>query len=398
MNAIEMSAKSTGNSNKTLTLRHRDNLLWAVSLVHFNNTAGYERQVMRPDAPVVAQEFGLYWRVNQYRSSVTNNTYSESVEEVPAPSVRDAWDHNGAWPDESLKFHDFAIFEQPGTGFPGRMQLCPGNNHADPDHDCFSASASTVWSVNHHFRNLFTANITADDASVGLGPGRLENDAHIFAGIVEPDGFKGLWNWGKQDLDETFRALAYSMSNAVRASRPDHGSDRGPAMAVGRVAAIYEMQWAWMSLHCATLLLGAAFLYLTIARTGETAAPAFNSHSLAILANGSHLFESVAGAERGGEIGKWARENQAKIGKEPKSRQRIEIPGEANYEQVERRPRSPGLDESGTGLVRGGQRLVLLVFPFTSNGRANVIHGPGHDWDAQCSKVTAKLESYSRSV
>ncbi|KAK7926935.1 hypothetical protein PG985_003933 [Apiospora marii] len=370
MNVMEMTARSTGNPNNTITLRHRDNLLWAVSIMHLNNTKGLEMQVDWPGAPVLAQECGLYWCVNEYQSSVANNTYRESVEELAAPRVRGLWNRDGAWPDESLEFHDSVVFDRPDSSFPGELRLCPNSSSSssssssDRD-DCFWAFASTVWAVNNHFRKLFTANFTANNASAGLGfgpgPGRLANTAHIFGGTMEPDGFKGLWNWKKQDLEQTFAALAYSMSNAVRAGREDHGHDQGLTMSVGRVAAIYDMQWGWMSMHCATLLMGAAFLYLTIARTGEMAAPVFKSHSLAILAGGSHLAASVAGAEGGDDINAWARANRAKIGDNSKPRESDTHDG-IDRGQAERLVRSPGSGHSNTALGRG-----LSVSPCSSS-------------------------------
>lgn len=109
MNTLEMSAKSTGSPNSTMTLQRRENLLWVVSIMHFNNTSGFELQADWPGAPVIVQECGLYWCVNQYWSSVANNTHSESVEEVPARRVRNLWNNNGSWPDKSLEFHDSSV-------------------------------------------------------------------------------------------------------------------------------------------------------------------------------------------------------------------------------------------------------------------------------------------------
>lgn len=118
-------------------------------------------------------------------------------------------------------------------------------------------------------------------------------------------------------------------------------------MSVGRVTAIYDMQWGWISLYCATLLLAAAFLYLTYARTGEAAAPLLKSHSLAILGSGSHLAASVAGAEEGDEINVWASANRAKIGGN------LQPHDGTTHDQAERPTRSRGSDRSNTALRRG---------------------------------------------
>ncbi|KAK8867737.1 carboxylic ester hydrolase [Apiospora arundinis] len=358
MKVLEMTAKSTGNPNKTLTLQHRENLLWAVSIAHFNNTLGLDDSVTWPGAAVLAQECGLYWCVNQYRSSVVNNTYSESVEEVPVSRVREVWDRDGVWPDESLEFHDDVTFVQPLTGFPKELRLCPGTSH-DQD-DCFWMNPATPWSVNNYFRKLFTANVTPDSESAGLGPGRLENNAHIYGGEMEPDSFKGLWNWKKQDLNQTFQALAYSMSNEIRGSRvPDRspGRDLDLTMSVGRVTAVYDMRWGWMSLHCVVILLGAVFLCLTILRTGKAAAPVFKSHSLAILTRGAHLSESMAGTERGKDIDVWARKHESKMAADDQvddkhSQTHIVVEGSSPGQVEEMRSRTPSLNRSDVMLQR----------------------------------------------
>ncbi|KAK8127374.1 hypothetical protein PG984_008482 [Apiospora sp. TS-2023a] len=353
VDVLEMTAKSTGNPNNTITLQHRDNLLWAVSIMHLNNTKGDVLQVTWPGAPVLAHECGLYWCVNQYRSSMANNTYSESVEEVPAPRVRGLWDHDGDWPDESLEFHSSVTFNKPNNSLPGELRLCPSSSSSTNMDHCFSAPAGTIWAVNNHFRKLFTANVTTHNASAGLGPGpgQLANTAHILGGTMEPDDFKDLWNWKKQDLEGTFAALAYSMSNEVRASRDDHGHDQGLPMSVGRVAAIYDMQWGWMSWHCATLLLGAAFLYLTIVHTNKTATPVLKSHSLAILKHGSHLAQSMVGVQSGTDIDAWARINLAKIGDGPQPPRDLETHNEmGSHDQAQRPARSPGSNRSNPGI------------------------------------------------
>ncbi|KAK8103685.1 uncharacterized protein PG998_010718 [Apiospora kogelbergensis] len=302
-----------------------------------------------PDTRMFSQECGLYWCVNEYQSYFSNGTFNESVVEVPARRARRFWDHDGAWPDASLEFHNSVIYDRPLSRFPGEMRLCP--NSSTQRSDCFWATADTILSVNNHFHKLFATNVTPDNAAAGLGPGRLENDAHLVGGTIEPDLFRYLWSWRiKTDMGNTFEGLAYSISNEIRASRPDHAELEDIPITIGRLIPVYDMRWTWLSLHCATLLLGAVFLYLTIARTSATAAPSFKSHSLAILANGSHLFPAVTGAERGQEIDKWARENQAKFRKDPLGR--CDDTDEAYFGQIEMHPWTIGANRSSSVLQR----------------------------------------------
>lgn len=79
---LEMTAKSTGDPKKTLTPQHRENLLWAVSVMHFKDTM--ESRANWPGSSIVAKECGRYWCVNQYQSSVAKNTYSESKRSIRA--------------------------------------------------------------------------------------------------------------------------------------------------------------------------------------------------------------------------------------------------------------------------------------------------------------------------
>lgn len=135
---------------------------------------------------------------------------------------------------------------------------------------------------------------------------------------MEPHSFEALWTKDEHDLEKNFQALAYSITNNLRGSRPDIRRSQNVSMSIGRSTVVYEMQWMWMALHCTALLLDVVFLSLTILRTAKTATPVYKSHCLGILVEGFHNSEWVMGGERGKEIDKWARENKFKLAKNDK--------------------------------------------------------------------------------
>ncbi|KAG6363889.1 hypothetical protein INS49_008992 [Diaporthe citri] len=100
-----------------------------------------------------------------------------------------------------------------------------------------------------------------------------------------------------EDLNNTFTSLATSMSNALRdgSDATFNGADRELTGEKGVLTTFYEIQWPWLSLHCASVVLGVLFFVLTLVR--NRSAPARKSSSLAVMARGHQVQDVVHGAE-----------------------------------------------------------------------------------------------------
>lgn len=95
---------------------------------------------------------------------------------------------------------------------------------------------------------------------------------------------------------EVFTSLATSMSHALRdgSDASFNGAARHLVGEKGVLTIFYEIQWSWLSLHCASLLLGILFSVLTLVR--NRSAPAWKPSSLAVMTRGQ-VQDVVHGAE-----------------------------------------------------------------------------------------------------
>jgi hypothetical protein len=301
-----MSAKGTGNPSKTLTLQHRENLIWALSVLNLDQGENHTIMGIWPNIPLVAKECGVYWCVNQYDSKVENDTLSEVVTEVSAPRNAQKWNNvAGTWKDESLEFH-----EETNMQIPDMLELCvPSGN------PCYSVTVDSVWSLNNHFNKTFLSNVTVQNASVGLGPDQLQNQAHLIGTAFEPYNFKSLWNLDKQDLQNTFQNMAKSMTNEIRAFGSGISSnameDEKPTLEM--TVTVFSMQWPYIILHCLLIVLGAVFVQLTARSSAIGGVPSYKSSSVAILSCKSSVSDIMEGAGTLREIEKKAAENKVHL-------------------------------------------------------------------------------------
>lgn len=86
------------------------------------------------------------------------------------------------------------------------------------------------------------------------------------------------------------------MSHALRdgSDASFNGAARHLVGEKGVLTIFYEIQWSWLSLHCASLLLGILFSVLTLVR--NRSAPAWKPSSLAVMTR-SQVQDVVHGAE-----------------------------------------------------------------------------------------------------
>jgi hypothetical protein len=302
---LMMTAKATANRNKTLTLQHRQNLIWAVSIFYIE--LGTNGTGIWPNIPMTAKECGVYWCVNQYDSRIEKNTLSEVVTEVSALWKKSDWDNLGEWKDDDLEFQ-----AETSKHVPGMFSLCvPG------EQQCFQAGGDTVWALNNHFKKTFLNNVTLQDSSVGLGPDQLQNQARQLGNTFEPYNFKNLWNQNKNDLQDTFQNMAYSMTNEVRGYGEEIGSDSMSFSAqnpkIATIVTVFDMQWLYIILHCLTIVLSAIFIQLTARNSVMGGVPAYKSSAVAVLGCKSNVAEIMEGAETLRQIEKRSTNNKVHL-------------------------------------------------------------------------------------
>ena len=296
-----MSASGTGIASKTLSLQESNTLIWSTNILAIAPPHNDELNMTTPvggkwpDMPLVSNECGLYWCVNQYESAVSNNTLPERAteQETTLDMPKDGF----AWPFDGLQFNQTVV----DTGiWPGRIGLC--DTKQEGGFGCLNVSIEAVLSLNNYFQTLLATDATPMNDTAGLGPNALHNEGGLIDGRFVPTALAGIWTDAKQDLQATFEALALSVTNAIRSSAMGTqdtastvtGSTEGT---IGRTQTLFDMQWQWMALHCTVFVLAIVFLLLTVTHPGRNRAPLWKSSALAILACGANAAEVLDGAE-----------------------------------------------------------------------------------------------------
>jgi hypothetical protein len=297
-----MSASGTGIPSKTLSLQESNTLIWSTNVLAIAPPHNDELNMTTPvggewpDMPLISNECGLYWCVNQYESAVSNNTLSERVteQETTLDMPKDGF----AWPFDGLQFSQTVV----DTGiWPSGIGLC--DTKQDGGFGCLNVSIDAVLSLNNYFQTLLTTGATPTNDTAGLGPKALHNEGGLIDGQFVPTALEGIWTDTKPDLQATFEALALSVTNAIRSSAMDAPEGTASTMTgstegtIGRTQTLFNMQWQWMALHCTVFVLAIVFLLLTVTHPGRNRAPLWKSSALAILARGANAAEVLDGAE-----------------------------------------------------------------------------------------------------
>jgi hypothetical protein len=292
--AVMMTTLGTSNASETVSMQDLDTLIWAMSMIRVtedptNSSAAW------PDLPHSAMECALHYCINSYSAAVKDGTLQENATKVQdAVRAPDSWQpqDNLLEPlrDEirsSIAFHNY------WSGFL-RSDLSltsPANNTR------YNISQAAVNGVGAYFNRTFAAGLEGFDVSDDNTTEWHLNGFYLTTGQVQfsPSTVQVLFS--AEDLNDTFTSLATSMSNALRSGSDAsfNGADRDLVGEKGVLTTFYEIQWPWISLHCASLLLGVLFFVLTLAR--NRSAPAWKSSSLAVMARGHQVQDVVHGVE-----------------------------------------------------------------------------------------------------
>lgn len=296
---IYMTTYGTGNASATASFKDNDLLIWSTSILRLQKIAGPDLEW--PDLPIEATECALYYCIKQYNASVYNGVLYEN--ETTIQNVRRSPD---SWQIQQTRY--------PGGPDPSRFE----NSTAVRSLEYSNQTAGLYWSdlmlesdsgskynvsqqgvhgTSAYFQNTFRDEV---DISQYHLSGVLNGWALYFGGSAQysPTIMQTLWQ--SPNVSATFDALARSMSNAIRAGDYSLGDTNSSSVHTGVaqvVVIFYSIQWGWISLHAALVLVGLVFLAITIWKTISLGIPAWKSHSLPPLAFSHQVDDLFSGAD-----------------------------------------------------------------------------------------------------
>ncbi|GME63463.1 hypothetical protein MMC27_008364 [Neofusicoccum parvum] len=155
--------------------------------------------------------------------------------------------------------------------------------------DGFNISQDAVVSISSYFQSTFATSGMAYLIENASAPG------HTFQALVNGYRISDTQNRAKStpsilrmlfdspDLDATFRSLARSMSNAIRAGSDDSRVQTGRS---GTTETLYRIEWGYVVTHCVVVISGSTFLVLTVYKNRRQKVPVWKSNALAVLLYG----------------------------------------------------------------------------------------------------------------
>jgi hypothetical protein len=109
----------------------------------------------------------------------------------------------------------------------------------------------------------------------------------------QPSAIQALY--ASDNLNDTFKALAISMTNAIRSGSDDDSplvnGTKFVTGWIGNSVTYYKIQWPWVVLPCIVVLAGHVHLLLTAAHVKKSGVPVWKSNSIAIMSRGPHVAE-----------------------------------------------------------------------------------------------------------
>lgn len=256
-----------------------------------------------------AFECEFYPAVNTYSANVTNGVLLEQVldsQHMEFWSTRDTGTHSlllvnrtirsGKWHEctssgEPSDEHDLSIENWPNAPYPGqgRRRSYPLDQLSNRDSSGGGASKPTMWWPRDCVYWI------ADSTTEGLGRSLYDFIGNETAFVDGPKRTKGnlwtlnLWAQGSATL-ETVQAAMDGLSRSITARlRQGDGTSNNVGPVVGTVwgnQTCVHVNWGWIALPAALLLLTVVFLVLTVISTRSKKAQIWKSSIFAVLFSG----------------------------------------------------------------------------------------------------------------
>ncbi|KAH8687092.1 hypothetical protein BGZ61DRAFT_589439 [Ilyonectria robusta] len=352
----------TGNPNKTNSMKDIDTLIWSMSVIYpevellnvsTSQAASDERESIKwPNVPMRAMECAIHYCVKTVDSSVNGNQLIEEISEA-TDFIRDpdSWERSPE-PDNNLPENIPPDDEVDSLEFDSRYSVAsysslvlksPDNNTAP----WYRVDQVSVKSLSAHFQSLFKTNfqrptgLNNTDASeikkelekklgkgaVGFNGVSLGPDSLDLSMKATPPALNGVWAWKRTNMTRAFNTLAISMTNKMRRNyEPGAESNSGQDTDrfqdgtmtqfgnVGSLTVVYDIQWAWISLHGVMLLSVIVFLCMTLISSASAAdVPLWKSSSLATMRRGYEAGDVLDGAETVEDMENTARKAYVKV-------------------------------------------------------------------------------------
>ncbi|KAF3018221.1 hypothetical protein E8E14_012789 [Neopestalotiopsis sp. 37M] len=279
---VLMTTFGTGDPNMTNSMQDLDTLIWATSFLKVQHPPEKYNQTLWRDLPIQALEYGLYYCINRYTPSVEQSILKESTENISFSLAPISW-----LPAESTNVWE--LHTASGDDF---MLTANDQN--------YNITQTAVYSIFSFFQSVCAGESLLFNQSnfPDILEGRL-NGFYISnsPGFQSPGSFQYSPSvmkifWAEQDIPALFRAIARSMSNAIR-DGADDDANKAVTGSTGVLTTHYLVQWGWITMHFAVFLSGLGFLIATMVRSRRAPpmvlVPVWKDDALASLNFGSQL-------------------------------------------------------------------------------------------------------------
>ncbi|KAJ4306382.1 hypothetical protein N0V88_001182 [Collariella sp. IMI 366227] len=214
---IPMTLLGTANPNETVSSRQMklDTLIWATSIIRAQSSRN--SSTAWPDTQVDALECGLYYCVNHYESAVQNGVLNETVNEVAGVTRNpDSWIlQNEEYLSDVLNdtMRQSIAYDPVWSTFK-RSDLMLD---AGVPSSRFNISQVAVDSISSFFQSHFALDLVSVNFSNNPPNQRLSGYYDELHNHYAPSVAQVFYTTAMGDIPSVFRALAASMSNALRA-------------------------------------------------------------------------------------------------------------------------------------------------------------------------------------
>lgn len=277
--SVNMTTLGTGDPGKTVSMGNIDTLIW--SMTFLKAISDTDRESL---SSYEAYECALRYCVENYESAVVDNQVQETMS-----IVKSATRNPGSWSvtdQETLEFYTSEKgmndtitkaqlrsldFMSPAVGI-GKSDLQLGTK--------YNISQTAVNGISSLMYDTFTTDERYPPAPIN---GFYYDDG---ADDIQyaPASVYQFTPWTGKSLGESFKILAVSMSNAIRAGSDNKASETGQE---GDAAIKFQIVWPWITLPMLVILGSLVQLFVVIGSSRSV--PLWKESTLAVLSRGRLL-------------------------------------------------------------------------------------------------------------
>ncbi|KAI9664691.1 MAG: hypothetical protein M1821_006138 [Bathelium mastoideum] len=302
---ITMSGQANWDPNSSITFKNSSTLLFSMSIMW----ADLDRDYKFPDwsnSNVSAVECGLYLCVKEFNSSLQNGTLNETSREVAATREIGSYQQLDQPAEDSLKIYPLYDMGTVNTSLQlsdlqiQRPANTSSSNTTQPAFFNISAPGvrGLMWYLSYTFddRSMWNKIPNLEQRTIDLvqlmpnvtGLVRLIENTTTFE--FWPDIMQVFWTAhmsttqsGMTGFETLFTNVATSLTNNLRMTADNNTRVYGVE---GVTTTFIRIRWLWAILPCATIVLSAAFLLVTVTATQRTDTPLWKNSTLPILFHG----------------------------------------------------------------------------------------------------------------